>query len=341
MRNSKYTIGLDFGTLSARALLVDVKTGEEISSAVTDYPNKVMDEYLPEGSVKLEHDWALQDPKDYLYAMQDSIHKVLEESKVDIKDIIGISSDFTACTMLPVDSYSQPLCFSERFKQRPHAYVKLWKHHAAQDEANMLNEIAEKRGESFLKRYGGKISSEWLIPKIWQIYNEDRDVYDNTARFMEATDWISLMLTGVEKRNSCTAGYKALWNKREGYPSNDFFKALDPGLENLVDEKLGRDIYALGGKAGELESDAHTLAFVGHEPLITGIQESVLVASFALSDSKIPQSPRIASDPPCSAAGRSVVANQTARGCSDCPPRCASKARESDRQSTVNLPLRV
>jgi L-ribulokinase len=182
----------------------------------------------------------------------EAVPEVLKETGVNPADVIGIAIDFTACTMLPIDSEGVPICFKEQFKDNPHAYVKLWKHHASQPEANRLNAIAQARGEAFLKRYGGKISSEWLIPKIMQILDEAPEIYNAAAKFIEATDWLSLVLTGNEKRNSCTAGYKALWSKREGYPSNEFFKALIPGLENIVEEKLSRDIYPLGGKAGEL-----------------------------------------------------------------------------------------
>ncbi len=248
----KYSIGIDFGTQSGRAVLVDVATGDVVAVSVKEYTHGVMDEYLPDGVTKLEPDWALQHPKDYLEVLETTIPAVLRESGVKPEDVIGIGVDFTSCTMLPADKEGNPLCFHEEFKSNPHAYVKLWKHHAAQPEANKLNRIAEERGETFLKRYGGKISSEWLIPKIMQILDEAPEIYSAADRFMEAGDWIVMMLTGVEKRNSCTAGYKAIWSKREGYPSNDFFKALDPRLEHVVDEKLSRDIYPLGDKAGEL-----------------------------------------------------------------------------------------
>lgn len=252
MSGKKYSIGVDYGTLSGRALLVEVETGVELASAVKVYTHGVMDEYLPDGITKLEPDWALEHPRDYLEVLETTIPAVLKESGVCAGDVIGIAIDFTACTMLPIDKKGDPLCFDEKYKNNPHSYVKLWKHHAAQDEANKLNEIAEKRNEAFLKLYGGRISSEWLIPKIWQILDEAPEIYTATDKFIEAADWINLQLTGEEKRNSCTAGYKAIWNKRMGYPSKDFFKALDPRLENLVEEKLSKDIYPLGGKAGEL-----------------------------------------------------------------------------------------
>jgi L-ribulokinase len=249
---TKYSLGVDFGTQSGRAVLVEVDTGNIVAMAVKDYTHGVMDEYLPDGRTRLPHDWALQHPEDYIEVLEETITAVLNESGIESKEVIGMAIDFTACTIIPIDKDGVPLCFKEEFKNNPHSYVKLWKHHAAQPHANKLNEIAAKRGEKFLDRYGGKISSEWLVPKIMQILDEAPEIYDAADRFIEAADWISLTLTGNECRNSCTAGYKALWSKRAGYPSKEFFKALDPRLENLVDEKLSRDIYPQGAKAGEL-----------------------------------------------------------------------------------------
>lgn len=249
----KYSIGVDYGTQSGRAVLVEVETGNIIAQAVKEYTHGVMDEYLPDGVTKLEPDWALQHPADYIEVLEVTVPAVLRESGTAKEDVIGMAIDFTACTMLPMDEEGTPLCFKEEYKRVPHAWLKLWKHHAAQAEANKLNKIAEERGEKFLKIYGGKISSEWMIPKIMQILDEAPEIYDIADRFMEATDWVTMMLTGEEKRNSCTAGYKAMWHKQNGYPSKEFFKALDPRLENVVEEKLSRAIYPLGGKAGELQ----------------------------------------------------------------------------------------
>ena len=252
---SKYTIGVDYGSLSGRAVLVDVATGEELASSVYEYPHAVMETQLPDGT-KLGHDWALQHPQDYLDVLSHTIPAVLKEAGVSNEDVIGVGTDFTACTILPVKADGTPLCFLPEYKNRPHAYVKMWKHHAAQDKANMLNEIAEKRGESWLKNYGGKISSEWAIPKIWQILDEDEEIYNAMDRFIEAADWIIWQLCGKETRNSCTAGYKAMFNKKLGYPSDDFFKALDPRLEHVIDEKFSRDITPLGGCAGYVTEKA-------------------------------------------------------------------------------------
>lgn len=253
--SKKYSIGVDYGTQSGRAVLVEISTGDIVAQAVKEYTHGVIDEYLPDGKTKLEPDWALQHPADYLEVLEVTIPAVLEKAKVAKEEVIGLAIDFTACTILPIDKDGLPLCFREELKSVPHAWLKLWKHHAAQDEANKLNEIAGQMGEKFLARYGGKISSEWMIPKIMQVLDEAPEIYHMADRFMEATDWVTMMMTGEEKRNSCTAGYKAIWNKKEGYPSKEFFKALDPRLENVVEDKLSTDIYSLGEKAGELTKE--------------------------------------------------------------------------------------
>lgn len=251
---AKYTIGVDYGTLSGRAVLVNVKTGEEVASSVYEYPHGVMDSELPSGK-KLGKDWALEHPMDYLEVLYNTIPAVIKESGISGDDVIGIGTDFTACTIVACKKDGTPLCFLPEYKDEPHAYVKLWKHHAAQKYANKLNEIAEERNENWLLNYGGKISSEWAIPKIWQVLDEAPEIYDATDRYIEATDWIIWQLCGRETRNSCTAGYKEIWNKKNGFPSDDFFKALDPRLEHVVDDKLSRDITPLGQCAGYLTEE--------------------------------------------------------------------------------------
>lgn len=246
----KYVLGLDYGTESARALLVAVDNGEEVATAVAAYPDGVIDVELPGSGKRLEPDWALQNPKDYLSVLEQIIPKVLEDSGVSGEDVIGIGTDFTACTMMPIDEAGAPLCTKPEFADNPHAWVKLWKHHAAQPEADRVNAAAAERGEDFLARYGGKISSEWFFPKALQILDEAPEIYAAADRLIEAGDWIVLQLCGEEKRNACVAGYKAIWD--EGYPSTAFFKALDPRFENVVADKLSEDIYPAGVKAGGL-----------------------------------------------------------------------------------------
>mgnify|MGYP001953993637 CR=1 FL=1 len=266
---TKYTIGIDYGTQSGRAVLVSLADGREIADHVTPYKHGVIDTVLPDSGVELGHEWALQHPHDYLDVIAASIPAILKESGIHPTDVIGIGIDFTACTMLPVDAFLQPLCFRDDLKNNPHSWVKLWKHHAAQPEANKINEIAEQRGENFLVRYGGKLSSEWMLAKVWQILNEAPDIYHEADLFVEGTDWVISQLTGNFLRNSCTAGYKAVWHKQEGYPSKEFFKALDPRLENLADTKLRGKVVPLGTKAGTL---------TGKMAALTGLPEGIAVA---------------------------------------------------------------
>lgn len=253
--NGKWAIGIDYGTESGRALLVDIATGAEIATHVTPYPHGVIDETLPVSGRKLGPDWALQHPDDYMEVLRRSVPEVLRQAGASPDQVIGIGIDFTACTMMPLDGAGTPLCLKPDWREHPHAWVKLWKHHAAQEEANRINELAGARGEPFLPRHGGKLSSEWMLPKAWQILNEAPEVYEAADLFMEAADWVVMQMTGQLARNSCTAGYKASWHKRDGYPSRDFLGALDPRLATLADTKLRGPIKAQGAKAGGLRAE--------------------------------------------------------------------------------------
>src|SRR5205807_2741530 len=158
--------------------------------------------------------------------------------------------------MLPTLADGTPLCRDPRLRREPHAWVKLWKHHAAQPEAERINAVAAARGEPFLARYGGKTSSEWLFAKAWQILDEAPHVYAAAARLIEAGDWLVWQLTGAERRSACQAGYKGMWSFEEGYPSREFLRALDPRLEGIVDEKLSTEIFPIGARAGGLTARA-------------------------------------------------------------------------------------
>lgn len=271
MSGNKYAIGIDFGTESGRAVLVETTTGKEIASAVYAYENGVIDAKLPvDGEpVRLEPEWALQDPQDYIRTFRKTAPAVLSQAGVSPEEVIGIGIDFTACTMMPVKSDGTPLCALPEYRRHPHAWVKLWKHHAAQPEADKINATAHRLGETWLDRYGGKISSEWFFAKALQILDEAPEIYNAADRLLEAADWVVWQLTGVEKRNSCTAGYKAMWSKREGYPPDAFFRELDPRLEKIIDEKMARTIYPIGAKAGELTARAAAW---------TGLKEGTAVA---------------------------------------------------------------
>ena len=247
----RYAIGIDFGTLSGRAALVRLSDGEIITQDVQEYAHGVMDETLPDGT-RLPPDWALQDPQDYLDTLFTAVPNVVKAAGIDPAQIVGLSLDFTSCTILPLDARRQPLCFQPRWKNHPHALVKLWKHHGAQTQADRMTEIAQARGEAFLARVGGKGSSEWQTPKLMEILDAAPEIYEEADCFMEAGDWITALLTGQDVRSSCFAGYKGLWHKQTGYPSKAFYRALGPRLENVVEEKLGGKVDSVGGKAGEL-----------------------------------------------------------------------------------------
>ena len=257
MKRDAYTIGLDFGTLSARALLVRTSDGCEIGSTVFDYPHAVMDETLvtPHGTVKLPPDFALQHPQDYFDALDHIIPGLLAECGVSPDDVIGIGVDFTTCTLLPTDCTGTPLCFDERFAENPHAYVKLWKHHAAEPYANRVTELAVERGEPWLDKYGGRVSSEWMIPKVWETLDKAPAVYDTAAYFVDAGDWIVWQLTGNLTRNSCVTGYKALYQD-DAYPSPDFLSALDSRLRSIFSDKLSGPVTPVGSLAGRLTETA-------------------------------------------------------------------------------------
>ncbi len=246
-----YTIGVDFGTLSGRALLVDVRDGREVATAVFDYPHAVIDTVMPTTGKRLPPEWALQHPQDYLDVFAHTIPAVIAQSGVDPAEIVGIAVDFTASSPMPVKADGTPLAFLDAFRDEPHAYVKLWKHHASQPQADLINEVARQRHEGWLKRYGGKYSSEWFFSKLLQILQEAPAVYAEIDTFIEAADWVIWQLCGVQTRNTCTAGYKMLVQDGD-YPSRAYFGALHPDFADVIDQKVSRAFAPLGGKAGGL-----------------------------------------------------------------------------------------
>ncbi len=266
--SAKYTIGVDYGTLSGRAVVVRVSDGKEMASAVFDYPNAVMDEKLNATGRTLAPDWALQDANDYVEVLKHAVPEAVRLAAIDPNDVVGIATDFTACTILPVLEDSTPLSNLDEFKDRPHAYVKLWKHHAAQPHADRINQLGRDRNESWMPRYGGQISSEWELAKGLQLFEEDQEIYDRMYKFVEAADWIIWQLCGKYVRNACTAGYKG--NLQDGeYPSKEFFAALNPGFANFAVEKLDHEIGQLGDEAGKLTAEAAAW---------TGLREGITVA---------------------------------------------------------------
>lgn len=253
--HESYVVGVDFGTLSGRAVVVRVSDGAELGSGVHEYESAVMDKTLRSSGKPLPADWALQDPQDYVSVLKNAVPEALREADISPEDVIGIATDFTACTMVPVKADGTPLSSLEEFRERPHAWVKLWKHHAAQPHADRINQVARERGESWLARYGGQISSEWELAKGLQILEEDPEVYQAMDKFVEAADWIVWQLCGEYVRNACTAGYKG--NLQDGsYPSKEYFAALNPDFAAFAEDKIAHPIGELGTRAGGLTPEA-------------------------------------------------------------------------------------
>jgi L-ribulokinase len=254
MTSQAYAIGVDFGTASARTLLLDLRSGEELALCELAYPHGVIDDMLPETGEGLPLDWALHDPDDYRYVLEAGIQAVLSGQPEAAGHVVGIGLDATSCTVLPVTADGTPLCEVPVWRRRPHAWPKLWKHHAAQYVANRLNEVAAERQETFMARYGGRISSEWYFPKLIEIWLEDRPVYDASAAFVEVTDWVVWYLSGRERRSACPAAYKALWSEADGIPGVGFFEAAYPGFSEPA-AKLGTDFFPLGTSAGPIRPE--------------------------------------------------------------------------------------
>jgi L-ribulokinase len=261
-------VGVDFGTLSGRAVVVRVRDGAELGSATHEYPHAVVDRMLPVDDVPLPPEWALQVPEDYREVLGATVPAALRQAGVDASDVVGIGTDFTACTMVPTTADGTPLNELPEFADNPHAYVKLWKHHAAQGQANRINELARERGEKWLPRYGGQISSEWEFAKGLQLLEEAPDVYAAMDRWVEAADWIVWELCGHYVRNACTAGYKGIYQDG-AYPSADFLGALNPRFAGFVADKLDQPIGQLAQGAGTLSANGAAL---------TGLPEGIAVA---------------------------------------------------------------
>lgn len=250
-----YTIGIDFGTESGRAVLVDTRDGREIATHVHPYSNGVIDRTLPGSDKPLPPDWALQDPLDYIEVIKTAVPAVLRESGIDPAEVVGIATDFTASSPMPVKMDGTPLRTIDEYKDNPHAWVKLWKHHASQPQADLINETARKMNQGWLNRYGGKISSEWFFSKLLQIVMEAPEIYAAMDRFIESADWVIWQLTGQETRNNCTAGYKMMVQDGD-FPGKEYFAALHPDFEDVIDSKIGtREFAQLGDKAGELTAE--------------------------------------------------------------------------------------
>lgn len=249
----RYVIGVDYGTQSARAVVAEISTGNRLGEAVYRYPHGVMDAALPDGTPLVGPDWALEDPRDYLEALEKTVRGAVADAKVPKEEIGGIAIAATACTLLPVDQNLTPLAFDKAFASCPHAYAKLWKHHRAQPDAERMTRAGTKEE---LAEYGGRISSEWAIPKVMEVMREAPEIYRAADRFMQFSDWLTALLTGdPDVQNGSIATFKAMWSKRRGLPTDDYFDRVGDGVREIAHVKLrGRKLLA-GERAGKLSMD--------------------------------------------------------------------------------------
>ncbi|MDT0649496.1 ribulokinase [Autumnicola edwardsiae] len=253
---SAYVIGLDYGTDSVRAVLLDTESGEELASAVYKYPRWKKRLFCDASGNRFR-----QHPLDHIEGLEETIKGVIAKSKVKGADVKGICIDTTGSSPVPVSKDGTPLALQDEFKENPNAMMVLWKDHTAIKEANEINELAENwGGENFTKYEGGIYSSEWFWAKIVHIIREDDNVKNSAYTWMEHCDLMTYHIIDNQdlksfKRSRCAAGHKAMWHESwGGLPSEDFLNRLDPYLGKLRG-RLYNETYTSDEVAGNLSKE--------------------------------------------------------------------------------------
>lgn len=285
---TSYSIGIDYGTQSARGELVRLSDGAVVASVQGGYAHGVMEHELP-GGTRLGASFALQDGRDYWDLVATLVHRLMDGSGVAPEAVIGMGLDTTSCTILALDADMEPLSARPQFADEPLAHVLLWKHHAAQRYAAQLNRIAVERGEGFMGRYGSRISSEWMFPKIMQVAAEAPHVYAATQAFSEVGDWLCFKLTGTFLKSNVMAGYKSLWTSDDGYPSREFFAQLNPLMADVVTEKLSQPVGTVGQRVGYLTRDAAALLGLTSATAVSVAHSDACVVPAALGLGRVGQ----------------------------------------------------
>lgn len=265
-----YSIGIDFGTSSGRVFLVNTANGKIVTKYIKEYTHGTIEQHL--NGQKIPQSFALQNANDYMEVIEEGIPYIVNNSNINVKDIVGIGIDFTSSTVIFVDEYMEPLHNYESFKNEPHAYVKLWKHHGAQDEANTLFQTALQHKNRWLGYYGFNVSSEWMIPKIMEVQHKAPDVLNATANIMEAGDWIVNKLTGKNVRSNCGLGFKSFWQEETGF-HYDLFDQIDGTLSDIVREKVDAPIVNIGETVGTLSTEM---------AMKLGLPETIAVSPFII-----------------------------------------------------------
>lgn len=269
------SLGLDFGTESVRAILVDA-SGKQRGLAACDYASGQITEKLPGTDNPLPPRYALQDPADWIESAVEAARSAITQADVDPSEVVGIGVDFTSCTMLPVTREGIPLCQLDSLRGTPLAWPKLWKHHGALDQTERMNSVATGRQETFLGRYGGIIGLEWFFPKILETAEQAPEIAAAADLWLEAGDWLVWKLVGGTAesltRSTCQAGYKAMWSRDEGYPSQEYFAAVHPYLADVVANRLPGVMRSPGESAGGLTPEmAERLGLIVGTPVSTAI----------------------------------------------------------------------
>ncbi|MDP6523728.1 MAG: ribulokinase [Kiritimatiellia bacterium] len=257
---SKYSIGLDYGTNSVRALIVDVSNGEEIGTCVWDYETGDAG-IVTDGS---DPNLARQHPLDYVKGIEESVKGALAEASsvagFSPDDVIGVGVDTTGSTPLPVDEAGEPLVSQDRFSNVPAAMAWLWKDHTGHEEAAAVTAKAAEMRPEYLEKCGGTYSSEWYWSKVWHCLVSDPEIFDAAYTWVEIADWIPALLTGTTspesiKRCICAAGHKAMFNPAwGGYPDEEFIGALDEKLVRLR-RTLPDEAYDVADAVGNLTQE--------------------------------------------------------------------------------------
>lgn len=240
MERKKYTIGMDFGSLSCRAILVDSEDGTIVAERESVYAHGVMTETLPDGT-RLPPMWVLQDPRDYESCIYSLLPGLLQDSGIDKEQVATVGVDATASTVLCLDEKLRPMCCNDRFSWRIHAWPKMWKHHADAKEAADITERARLAGGEYIESCGGTVGAEFMLPKLLQCFREDRALFDSSYTFMELGDWITSLLTGHKCRSASMLAGKMLWDASRGYPSKSFLNGVEPGFGDALYEKQDRE----------------------------------------------------------------------------------------------------
>lgn len=249
----KYVIGLDYGTDSCRAVVVDALTGQERAAAVHLYPRWKAGRYCDAKANRYR-----QHPLDYVEAMENSIREALKKCPPDVaKNVVGISFDTTGSTPVLTDQSGTPLALLPEFAENPNAMFVLWKDHTALAEAAEINALAKRWSVDYTAYEGGIYSSEWVWAKVLHVLREDVAVRHAAYSWVEHCDWLPALLTGNTApeqlaRSRCAAGHKAMWHESwGGLPSEDFFVALDPLLKGYR-SRLFERTFPSDHKAGTL-----------------------------------------------------------------------------------------